>query len=203
MLDPRRILNYAPVYQFMQHYGGFFGARLASMARHLPIEDGSTIVDVGCGPGYLRSHLPQGCRYIGYDTDTPYINFARRHHAANAEYHCQIFDSAAARLSAPADIVMMNGLLHHLTDDEARTLLVDATACLRPGGRIFTLDGCYVPDQSWFKKTLLDADRGQYVRSQSAYARLFPEELSVAAFVEQDLSWVPYTFISHVATKPV
>lgn len=201
-MDLRRVLESPVVYQLFQQSGGFFNARLKAIARHLDVPETGVIVDVGCGPGYLRRHLPSTCRYIGFDTDQDYIDFARRHHAQNAEYHCQPFDAGAVAQVRPVDIVMMNGLLHHLTDAEAQTVVTDAYNALKPGGRIFTLDGCYTPGQTAFKRRLLDLDRGQYVRTRDEYAALFAGEFGpVRSVVEEDLSWVPYTWISHIATK--
>lgn len=203
MLDPRSALKHARIYQAYQTLGGFFGARLRSMQRHLPIEDGSAIVDVGCGPGYLRRYLPANCRYIGYDTDAGYIDFAKRNHCVpGTEFRLGLFDAAAAGNVAPVDLVMFNGLLHHLTDDEARGVIRLALDGLRPGGRIFALDGCYLEGQGWFRKLLLDTDRGKFVRSPEAYLRLFPHDAAaVEAFIGENLSWVPYSWAVHVATK--
>ena len=103
---------------------------------------------------------------------------------------------------APVDVIMMNGLLHHLTDQEARELLAVAAASLAPGGKIFTLDGCYTPSQSLFRKKLLDWDRGCYVRTQGAYESLFPASgVAVRSHVDEDFARVPYTFISIIASK--
>lgn len=201
-MDLRRVLDSSVVYQFFQQSGGFFNARLKAIVRHLDVPETGVIVDIGCGPGYLRRHLPSTCHYIGYDTDEAYIDFARRHHAENAEYYCQPFDAGAAAHVRPVDIVMMNGLLHHLTDAEARTVVRDAYNALKPGGQIFTLDGCYKAGQTRFKRLLLDLDRGQHVRTPDAYAKLFPDEFGpVRSVVEEDLSWVPYTWICQLATK--
>ena len=203
-MDIRNILNAPTLYQFFQRSGGFFGARLRAMERHLPLPSAGVIVDIGCGPGALRSHLPRTCRYIGYDTDQRYIDHARIHHADNADYHCRIFDGAESARVRPADVIMMNGLLHHLTDSQARTLLQDAFAALPPGGRIFTLDGCYTAGQTRFRKVLLDWDRGEHVRTANGYAGLFDEGTGqVRSFVAEDLSWFPYSWICHVATKEV
>lgn len=201
-MDIRKVLNSPALYQIFQRSGGFFGARLKSLERYLPLASAGVIVDVGCGPGSLRSYLPRTCRYIGYDTDQRYIDYARIHHAENAEYHCRIFDSSESLRVRPADVIMMNGLLHHLTDTEARALLQDAYAALAPGGRIFTLDGCYTVGQTRFRKTLLDWDRGEHVRTAEGYAGLFDETVGrVQHFVAEDLSWFPYSWICHVAAK--
>ncbi|WP_371425180.1 class I SAM-dependent methyltransferase [Tardiphaga sp.] len=202
MTDLRELLAIPQIYQGFQRAGGFFGARLAAMQRYLPIAEDTRIVDVGCGPGYLRDFLPRSSQYFGFDTDERYIARARKTQQPQDRYRCQIFDEAAATEVAPVDIIMMNGLLHHLTDDEARNLLTASVSALSPGGRIFTLDGCYIPGQTLFRKTLLDWDRGQYVRTAERYKALFPgAAVSLSAYVDEDLSRISYTFLSIVATK--
>lgn len=202
MTDLRDVLAVPQIYQAFQKSGGFFGARLKTQERYLPIADGARIVDVGCGPGYLRQYLPASCDYFGFDTDQRYIDRANQTKGPRDRYSCRIFDASAAAELAPVDIIMMNGLLHHLTDAEARGLLAASVAALSPNGRIFTLDGCYVPDQSLLRKKLLDWDRGQYVRTESQYRALFPEpQVTLSMHIDQDLSWISYTFLSVVATK--
>jgi SAM-dependent methyltransferase len=201
-MDPRNILAVSQVYQAFQRSGGFFGARLKSLERYLKINDGETIVDVGCGPGYLLDHLPTSCRYYGFDTDKGYIEHARAKNAPNAEFHLGIFDEEAASRVKPADVILMTGLLHHLTDEEARALLSVSMETLRPGGRLLTLDGCYRSGQSLFKKKLLDWDRGEYVRAERGYRELFPSQMALEVHIDEDLSRIPYTFISIVARRP-
>lgn len=203
MPDLRNILAVPQIYQAFQQSGGFFGARLKTIQRYLPIQEEARIVDVGCGPGYLRSFLPESCRYFGFDTDERYIARAQATQQPHDQYRCRIFDEAMAAEVAPVDIIMMNGLLHHLTDDEARRLLAASVSALSDGGRIFTLDGCYVPGQSLLRKKLLDWDRGRYVRTEDHYRSLFPETVSLSTHVDEDLSWISYSFLSMVATKRV
>jgi SAM-dependent methyltransferase len=202
MSDLRDILTIPQVYQTFQKSGGFFGARLMAMRRYLRIDEGMRIVDVGCGPGYLRYFLPASCQYFGFDTNERYIAHARPTQQPHDQYRCQIFDETAAAAVAPVDVIMMNGLLHHLTDEEARNLLLASVLALNQNGQIFTLDGCYISGQTLFRKKLLDWDRGEYVRTEERYKALFPEnEVSLSAHVDEDLSWVNYTFLSIVATK--
>jgi Methyltransferase domain len=46
-------------------------------------------------------------------------------------------DEQCAAEFGPADVVMMNGLLHHLDDDDALTTLRVVRRVLRPGGPPF------------------------------------------------------------------
>jgi hypothetical protein len=94
------------------------------------------------------------------------------------------------------DLVMANGVLHHLADGEVHALLTVAHAALEPSGRLVTIDGCFHPGQSSLARLLLRLDRGRYVRTQDEYCRLarvvFP---NVDSVLRRNLLRVPYTHL--------
>ena len=133
------ILKLPLVYQMFQHLGGFFDARLKAIGSYLPIKSGQKVVDIGCGPGFIVEHLPRGISYLGFDTDASYIAYATARFGDKGRFFCQIFDEQVARNHAPVDIVMMNGVLHHMNDNEVHQNLVGIKKALGSGGRLFTL----------------------------------------------------------------
>lgn len=191
------------VYQTFQEMGGFFGARVKAIAQYLPLRPGARVIDIGCGPGHIAKHLPPEIDYIGFDTDADYIAFAQRTFGGpRRAFHCAFFDAARARDLAPADAVMMNGVLHHMSDDDARATLAAIAEALAPDGVLFTLDGAYRAGQPALVKWLLDNDRGEHVRPAAAYAELIKPALpSVAMHLREDLSRVPYTYAICIARK--
>jgi len=191
------------VYQAFQEAGGFFGARAKAIAQYLPLRPGARIIDIGCGPGHITRHVPDEVDYIGFDTDQDYIDFATRMFGApHRTFHCGLFDNERADRVMPADAVMMNGVLHHMGDADARDTIEAIARVLAPGGVLFTLDGAYRPGQSPFVKWLLDNDRGAFVRPSQAYVDLLKPVFSdIALHVREDLSRVPYTYAICVATK--
>jgi len=191
----KQLLNAPQVYQKFQEAGGFFGARQRSIQDYLNFEDGQRIIDVGCGPGFLANHLPKGIRYFGFDIDQTYIEYAKTHFSAKGSFYCEVFDAERAAAIGPADIVMMNGLIHHLDNDAARATLRAAHCALKRDGTVFTLDGCYRVGQSPIAHWLLRNDRGQFVRDEAGYRALLSSVFDdVTVHVREDLSWVPYTF---------
>jgi hypothetical protein len=113
---------------------------------------------------------------------------------------CGFFDEDAAHRHRPVDVVMMNGVLHHLGDAEADGTLRVIKEVLRPGGKLFTLDGCFVEGQPALARLLLQYDRGQFVRTQEAYRALLTKHFgSVEVHIDKHLSWMPYTWITIVA----
>ena len=100
------------------------------------------------------------------------------------------------------DIVMANGLFHHLDDREADQLVAIASRALKPGGKFCSLDNCYITDQNPIARFLVSRDRGQNVREAEGYVALIkPHFDSVELFTRHDLLRVPYTHAICVATK--
>ena len=165
----KAILSHPALYQAYQNAGGFFGARIKAIADYLTLRPGMRVIDIGCGPGHILRHLPDGIDYTGFDIDEAYIAYARRSFGHLGTFHCRHFDAAAAREFAGADVVMMNGVLHHIADDGLQATLADIRDVLKSDGVLFTLDGCYREGQSRIAKWLLDNDRGEFVRDRDGY----------------------------------
>lgn len=192
----KRFLEAPAVYQSFQNLGGFFGARVKCIEAYLNLKAGDRIIDIGCGPGYIVDHLPSGIEYVGFDTDPRYIIHAQKLFGSKGSFYCQPFDDASAEAHGPADVVMMNGLIHHLDDATARQVLLTARKVLKPSGVLFTLDGCFRKGQSAIAKWLLQNDRGTFVRTEQGYRDLYGSSFEdVSLFIREDVSLVPYTFI--------
>jgi SAM-dependent methyltransferase len=195
-------LNSPALYQAFQQAGGFFGARVNAIADYLTIRPNMRVIDIGCGPGYILRHLPPGIDYIGFDIDKAYIDHAKNAFGDRGKFHCRYFDAAASSEFAGADIVMMNGVLHHIPDAELSVTLRNVRDVLKDDGVLFTLDGCYRDGQSRFAKWLLDNDRGQFVRNQKGYERVLGEVFeTVDMTIRDDYSRVPYTFVIGISGK--
>jgi SAM-dependent methyltransferase len=198
----KAILNHPALYQAFQNAGGFFGARVKAIAEHLTLRSEMRVIDIGCGPGYILRHLPRGIDYVGFDIDQTYIDHARRSFGHLGKFHCRYFDAEAASEFAGADVVMMNGVLHHIADDELSETLANVRDVLNNDGILFTLDGCYRDGQSRIAKWLLDNDRGEFVRNRDGYDQVLSSAFEkVDLAIRNDYSWVPYTFIIGISRK--
>ncbi|MEO6091835.1 MAG: class I SAM-dependent methyltransferase [Novosphingobium sp.] len=199
----KHLLAHPSIYQLYQELGGFFGARVSAIRDYLEIRPGARVIDIGCGPGHIVRHLPKGVDYVGLDIDKASIAFARKRFGHRGRFEQRLFDAAAARELGPADVVMMNGVMHHIGDVELAKTLGHVAAALKPGGALFTLDGCYAPGQSRLAKWLLDNDRGVYVRDADGYRRLLRRSFPQAELhIRDDYSRLPYTFAIGVARQP-
>jgi SAM-dependent methyltransferase len=195
------ILKHPVIYQTYQNWGGFHQARLQALAKYAPLTAGDRVVDVGCGPGFIVDDLPSSVEYTGFDTDARYIAYANARFGNKGRFLCQEFDRTSAQQVGPVERVMMNGVLHHLSDEIVHKTLPAIRDALSPGGRLVTIDGCFVDGQSPVAAYLLRNDRGNFVRRQPEYEALMrPHFDEVAVHIEHHLSRLPYTFIVMVGT---
>ena len=194
------MLGHPVVYQQFQNAMGFFGARVKAIGAYLPMQRGDKVVDIGCGPGFIVNHIPTGVSYLGFDIDQSYISYASRRFGDKGRFFCQLFDESQAKKYGPIDVVMMNGVLHHLADDEVHETLRVIKGGLRAGGRLFTLDGCFSDEQSRIARFLLKSDRGRHVRTREHYESLLSRHFhTVEVHIENAMARVPYTFIIMVS----
>lgn len=194
-LDLRRFLARPGFYRLFRNL--LFGkrGRQVLLDEFIRAKAGDRLIDIGCGPGVMLDDLPE-VDYVGIDIEERYITRARRLYGRRGRFLLGTAGLDGIDLRGDRDIALAIGVLHHLTDDEARGLLAAARKALRAGGRLITFDNCYTPDQSRFARLVIDLDRGQFVRTREAYegliAEVFPRRRVV---VRHDLLRIPYTHI--------
>lgn len=171
--------------------------------KHLRPLPGSRILDIGCGLSDILDFLPDSCTYAGFDANPDYIRRARElHQQRTATFTCAQVQEATLEGPGTWDLVLANGVLHHLDDGEAGTLLRLAHRALRDDGRLVTLDGAFADGQSGVARWLLARDRGRFVRSPAQYEALardvFP---SVETRLEHRMLRFPYTHLIMTCRK--
>jgi SAM-dependent methyltransferase len=129
------------------------------------------VLDVGCGTGDALRHLGDVERYLGVDTDPIAIEAARRRFGdrPNVRFECRHLEAADVHEFNPTGVVL-SGVLHHLTNDEA-----DGVFRLVLGSpglvRVVTSDIVFLPGKL-FNNVLAMMDRGRHCREPDAYAAL-------------------------------
>jgi SAM-dependent methyltransferase len=162
---------------------------------------GDRILDIGCGPASILDLLPE-VHYIGYDPNPRYISAAQTRFGTRGRFHSGYLTEIPPAECGTFDIVLANGVLHHLSDAEARDILRLAGEALRPEGHLVTRDGCREESQNKLARFLLNSDRGYFVRTQTAYEALFRPAFDVVrAEIRRDVLRLPYSLLHLEAKK--
>ena len=197
----RALLSLPSVYLGFQALVGGTKMRSLCLALLEP-EPGQRIADIGCGPAYYLAELP-AVDYHGFDTDARYIDHARKRFGSRGRFYVEPFTHVHADALGPFDRVLLMGLLHHLTDSECAALLSLLSRCLRPGGRVVTLDTVLHDRQGSMERWLARNDRGRYVRSPSGFEALAKSHFSDVQGTLPSLPRVPSIYYAMVLKQRV
>lgn len=146
-------------------------ALLTAFAELKLVGKGGRIVDIGCGPGLLAGVLvPRGFTYLGLDPDIESISQARTVYksAGSAAEFCVAAASDVSSLILSSDIVVMNGVCHHLSDENLSTVFKLLQVCRG----LFILDHQLDDRTSRPNRILQRADKGRFVRASTVFERL-------------------------------
>jgi SAM-dependent methyltransferase len=201
----RRILSMSWAYRiFGTLIGGTRATSRLVRQRARPFS-GCRILELGCGPGGLLSHLPdQTVEYCGIDMNPAYIETARRRWAArpNCTFIREEIECTAAPEPGYFDIVLAISVLHHLNDRDADRVFEIACDGLKPGGRLITYDGVYVESQNRLARWLISHDRGMAVRTVKEYEGVARRRFGdVQGAVLHNTLFVPYTIFTMTCIK--
>lgn len=163
---------------------------------------GKRVVEIGCGPGLWSVHLQHAASYVGVDRNAQHIEAAKnRYGTFHTSFLCGDWaDSCVIRAIGACDAVVAIGILHHLDDAIAKSVLAQSVALLRPTGVFIGLEPVYHDRQNPLARLLKWLDSGKNIRAESGYLALFPKELALETRVATDLMRVPY---SHVLIKGI
>ncbi len=146
-----------------------FGVRINPVLRALDAQPNESVLDAGCGYGYLVNHLSH-CNYTGVDLEKERIDWAKHKFGENSNR--RFFQKDACDTGLPSksfDKAVAFGLLHHLPDDVAKKCVKELTRLVRK--KIVFLDGVYsrfhLPNN-----ILCKLDQGKYVRHAEDYLAL-------------------------------
>ena len=198
-----RVLDRAGIYGALQDLLLRKGSRTRYVREFVRPFAGCRILDIGCGPGTILAHLPDSIgEYTGFDMNPAYIEAARRQWGARGTFRCEEVGTATLREVSACDIVLANGIVHHLDDAQARRLFDIAHRALKPGGWLVTYDNVYIERQHWFARWLIARDRGTAVRTQEGYERLARSRFAqLESAILHDTLRVPYTILVMRCTK--
>jgi SAM-dependent methyltransferase len=147
------------------------------------------VLDAGCGTGEY-SPLFDPARYLGIDLHEGYVAFARRR---NPEYRYLQADLTSWRGSGERfDLVLVNGVLHHLDDEAALALLGSALAVLAPGGRALVIEDVALPKPGLGTRLVHALDHGHHIRDAARWRELVSARLAIERSETYQSGLCPY-----------
>ena len=187
------------IYEQFQNLTGAVQARRWMAEKYWRLKAGEKVIDIGCGPGVIFNSLPQGVTYIGFDISETYIKKAQELYGSQATF---LVSTAGELLKKPdarfnnADLVLCNGLLHHLSDEESLDVLRFAHSVLEPGGRLVCEEPSFLIKQRWLSRFVMNLDRGNYVRQERAWKELIGQVFqSYTTDISTAQAYIPYVHI--------
>jgi ubiquinone/menaquinone biosynthesis C-methylase UbiE len=196
----KKLLAHTRLYDFFQnHVLGGKKARRWLARTFWRLKGGETVVDLGCGSGTVLEYLPEDIDYLGVDTSENYIRDARQKFSHRGKFFLGTvhdFFNQNDQRPGSVDMVLCNGLLHHLPDDEAIEVLESSKRMLKPNGRLVCLEATYLEHQTRISKWIVSTDRGICVRSEQEWKNLLSRTFSCySTWILTGLIRIPYTHI--------
>ena len=197
----KKLLTFSRFYELFQE--SLLGGKNARkwLAKNVwKARSGETIIDIGCGPGTILEYLPPEVSYWGVDISENYIRSARRKLSGKGTFFLgtarDFLNHDDSHLNS-ADLVLCNGLLHHLSDDEAIEVLKLSRLLMKPNGRVVCLEGVFLARQTRLSRWIVSRDRGRHVRSEQEWKNLMAQVFdSSSTSILTGLLRIPYTHIT-------
>ena len=203
----RGILSSSYIYEAFQNLVGVKYARKWLAKNYWELSGGEKIVDIGCGSGATLDILPPDVNYVGFDSSKNYIAAAQQRFDKRATF---IVSTARQLLERPdprlndADLILCNGILHHLDDEEVVDVLKLAKQILTVKGRLVCFEPTYLAHQGFLSEWLMSKDRGRNVRLESNWKQLASSVFEVChTSIATNLYRVPYLHIIILCQKAV
>ncbi len=156
---------------------GFTGEHLA-IARELRPWHGDQrrFLDIGCGTGEFAVDFPAH-RYFGIDPSLTYLRYAIRHRPGT---YLAASGAALPFTDQTFDAGLILGVLHHLPDHTARSVMAEVQRVMRPGATILVMeDTPPPPDQNPLGHLMHAIDRGGYIRRDADYQAMFGDGFDI------------------------
>ncbi|MGN6144069.1 MAG: class I SAM-dependent methyltransferase [Mesorhizobium sp.] len=189
-----RLVTMPGVYDWIQRLLGGPQAREKIASELFSDATGMSILEIGCGPGTWVPYLPEFKSYLGLDWNEKHIVSARDRYGSDKVQFATADISELRQSENGYDVVLGVGILHHLDDKAARSVLQKSAATLSPGGIYIGLEPVYHRRQNPIAKVLKMLDSGRNIRREDQYRSLLESNFpKVETRVETTIMRVPYS----------
>jgi SAM-dependent methyltransferase len=147
------------------------------------------VLDCGCGTAEFAS-LFRPELYLGVDVHPGYVAAARRRHPRHR------FEVADLRTwpgsEGGFELVLVNGVLHHLDDAAALELLATARRQLAPGGTLLIIEDVHQDESGPITRLIHGLDHGHHIRDAARWNELVSGVLPIVRAETYASGWCPY-----------
>jgi trans-aconitate methyltransferase len=147
------------------------------------------VLDCGCGTGEFAGLFPTEL-YLGVDLHPGYVAAARR---LNPRHRFEVADLRSwSGSDARFELVLVNGVLHHLDDAAALELLGTARRQLAPGGTLLVIEDVHQDEASPITRLIHGLDHGDHIRDAGRWNELVSGVLPIVRAETYASGWCPY-----------
>jgi SAM-dependent methyltransferase len=168
----RSVLSNPAIYHFFGRIMGLQDKYRMYVEAFIKPFPGIKILDIGCGTATILKFLPIDIDYTGYDINSEYIKYAKKKYGHMAKFYNQRVNDMTFSNSDKFDVVMADGLMHHLDDVEAINLFQIGYQQLQNKGFMLTIDPAFIHGQKSIDRLITSMDRGQHVKYPEGYKNL-------------------------------
>ncbi len=188
------LLNFSLFYKMFTFVMGDNTFYPAYIKEYIRPKKGDRILDIGCGPADILKFL-NDVDYVGIDSNERYIQSAIQEYGSKGRFLYSAIGVDELSFDCTFDIIMANGVLHHLNDEDAVSLFATAQKYLERSGRLITIDPCLLDKQSSVVRFQFSRDRGKFIRTRDEYMKLASACFSSRATIRHDFNTLPFTHI--------
>ena len=159
------------------------------------------VLDIGCGPAEILNYIPNSI-YYGYDIDKRSIDYARNHFQnLNHHFYCKKFTKKEIKKLPKFDYVILFGILHHLRNEEVKTILNLCKKVMKKNAILLTEDPIFIKNQNSIARFLINKDRGLCVRKKKEYVSLIKKSFKQINSKIIHQNFIPYTWFTMSCKK--
>lgn len=154
---------------------GNFNAQKKVLQNDFAANAGEKVLDIGCGTGEFSVFF-QNAVYTGIDVEKKYIDYAQKN------YKGKFLTTNAAILPFSAnafDKILIIGVLHHMNDEQGRSVLAEARRVLNSNGRMLVMEDIKLAGEGLLTRLIHRFDLGKHIRNEGEYRALLQRHFAV------------------------
>ena len=134
-----KIFNFPLIYNIYQKIIFRKDSKNKIFNEYIKVNKKDLVLDIGCGPGNYRQ-LIKSENYFGIDINCKSIDQAKEIYP-NDNFDCLPVQEISSKLNKKFDKIILLGLLHHISDQDAINLFNDLKNVVMPQSQVFCLGG--------------------------------------------------------------